>query len=193
MNMATFLKPATGCKDGTLLDMEISTNGTIIDNRKLVFCVCRDITERKQAETERERLITAVNQAENSIVITDLHGNIEYVNPAFEAITGYRSHEVTGKGLLFLQDHEHSEDYYNALWEMIQAGKTWRGKIISKRKNGTLFTEAATISPHSESRWENYQFCCRQAGYFRTSAVGGTVSAGAEDGVRGTSGRRYRP
>jgi PAS domain S-box-containing protein len=89
------------CKDGTVIDVEISTNGAVCAGQKLVFCVCRDITERKQAEQAlRESQKFSSNLLESSpnpITVVDLDTSIRYVNPAFEKLTGFTLAEIAGR------------------------------------------------------------------------------------------------
>ena len=106
-----------------------------------------DITERRQAEAELTRLNTAIEQSAEAIVITDIDGNIQYVNPAFEQITGYSRDEVIGQNPRILKSGKHEEPFYKDLWDTITSGSVWRGRIINRRKDGSLYTEEDTISP----------------------------------------------
>ena len=112
-----------------------------------VFGSIMDITKRKNAEAERERLTAAMNQVGESICITDPDGAIQYVNPAFENVTGFNSTEVIGQNPRILKSGKHSPSFYQELWSTITSGRTWKERIINKRKNGDMFTEAVTISP----------------------------------------------
>ena len=106
-----------------------------------------DVTERKQAEQVRARLATAIEQAAESIIITDVTGSIVYVNPAFEQISGYKSTEVIGQNPRILKSDKQDAAFYQDLWKTIRAGKIWQGRLTNKRQDGTLYTEDATISP----------------------------------------------
>lgn len=106
-----------------------------------------DITERKQAELERERLLSAIQQTSEAIIITDTGGTIQYVNPAFEKTSGYSHDEVIGKNPRILKSGEHDKRFYRNLWRTISKGKTWEGRIVNKRKDGRLYSEMVTISP----------------------------------------------
>jgi len=106
-----------------------------------------DITERKQHEKEVLRLATAVEQTADSIVITDTNGNIQYVNPAFERITGYAKEEALGKTPSILKSGKTDLGTYEELWQTITKGKVWSGQLLNKKKDGTLFEERVTISP----------------------------------------------
>jgi PAS domain S-box-containing protein len=112
-----------------------------------VLGIGRDITGRKKAEAERERLMAAIEQVGEMIVITNPDGSIQYVNPAFEHTTGYRREEVIGQNPRILKSDSHDPAFYQSLWETISGGRTWKGHVVNKRKDGSTFTEAATISP----------------------------------------------
>ncbi len=117
-------------------------------NREACFIsLLVDVEERYKAEETRRRLVTAIEQARESIVITDNRGVIEYVNPAFTDVTGYSRDEVIGLTPRILRSGEHDTDFYRTIWETITAGRVWQGRIVNRRKDGILFTESATISP----------------------------------------------
>ncbi len=108
--------------------------------------IFRDITDRKAAEKEITQLSTAVTQSPSVILITDLEGNIEYVNSKFVQITGYSLEEVIGKRPSILKSGLLPSDVYNDLWKKVSAGEIWRGEFQNRKKNGELFWESATIS-----------------------------------------------
>lgn len=105
-----------------------------------------DISLRKKAEERLRKLTRAVEQSPESIVITDLDGNIEYVNPTFEKNTGYTLKEVMGKNPRILQSGNTPKETYTELWKAILAGQTWYGELQNKKKNGDLYWESAVIS-----------------------------------------------
>ena len=106
-----------------------------------------DVTARKRAEAERERLIRAIEQSGETILITDAAGAILYVNPAFTRVTGYSREEVLGQSPRLLQSGQHDPAFYRELWKALADGRTWEGQIVNKRKDGALFTVQAAISP----------------------------------------------
>ncbi|MDQ1257462.1 MAG: hypothetical protein QG656_2067, partial [Candidatus Hydrogenedentes bacterium] len=106
-----------------------------------------DITERRRAETESMRLVMAVEQAAESIMVTDVHGTIQYVNPAFERITGYTRDEAKGQTPRILKSGEQDTSFYRNMWHQLTEGEIWEGRLINRRKNGELYEEEATISP----------------------------------------------
>ena len=98
-------------------------------------------------EISSNQMLTAVEALDETVVITDPTGIIEYVNPAFETITGYTRAEVLGQSTRILKSGQHSAAFYQALWSRISSGKVWRGRMINRKKDGTLYEEKATISP----------------------------------------------
>lgn len=94
-----------------------------------------------------QRLSTVVEQAAESVMITDTDGVIVYVNPAFEHISGYTQAEVVGQTPRLLKGGQQSFELYQELWAMISAGEVWRGRFINKNRDGELYIEDATISP----------------------------------------------
>lgn len=106
-----------------------------------------DITDRKRAESERERLLVAIEQSADIIFVTDPAGKIQYANPAFASVTGYTRQEALGQTPRILKSGKQDEAFYRELWGTITSGRTWKGRICNKRKDGSLYTEDATISP----------------------------------------------
>jgi PAS domain S-box-containing protein len=106
----------------------------------------------EKAEVELARLGAAVGQTEDSILITDLKGNIQYVNPAFERTTGYTREEALHQNPRILKSGKTPAAVYKDLWDTITSGRVWVGRLTNRRKDGTLFDERATISTvHDES------------------------------------------
>lgn len=119
--------------------------------------ILRDIRERRETSRQIERLTTAIDQAIDSVVITDTQGAIEYVNPAFERVTGYTQGEAVGQNPRLLKSGRHSPRFYAELWETITQGRTWHAELINKKKNGELYYEDTVITPVSvEGRVTNY-------------------------------------
>jgi PAS domain S-box-containing protein len=106
-----------------------------------------DTTRRKQAEEEMMKLLKAVTQSPISIVITDIKGSIEYVNPKFTETAGYKFSEIKGKNSNILKSGAQNNDFYKILWETILSGNDWLGEMLNKKKNGELYWENVKISP----------------------------------------------
>lgn len=109
--------------------------------------VFHDITERKRSEEAVRLLSAAVEQSPVSIVITDLNGDILYVNRKFVECTGYSREEAIGKNPRILKSGNTSSGEYKGLWETITAGKEWRGEFQNRKKDGSLYWEIAVIRP----------------------------------------------
>lgn len=82
-----------------------------------------------------------------SIVVTDVSGCIEYVNPKFCRLTGYRAEEVLGRNPRILKSGQSSEEDYRQLWQVISGGNEWHGEFVNRKKNGELYYESAIITP----------------------------------------------
>jgi PAS domain S-box-containing protein len=145
----------TGARaDGAEFPVELTLSDWTLDDRRYVTAIIRDVTEREAAERAvREaqaglaRLGTAIDQASDSVLITDTDARILYVNPAFERTSGYRRDEVVGQNPRLLASGEHPPAFYQDLWDTLTAGRTWHGEIVNKRKDGTRFIIDATIGP----------------------------------------------
>lgn len=94
-----------------------------------------------------QKLSIAVEQSANTIIITDINGNIEYVNKKFIDISGYSFQEVLGKNPSILKTNYKSKDEYKELWDTILSGKEWNGVFCNRNKKGEIYWESATISP----------------------------------------------
>ncbi|HEB49268.1 MAG TPA: PAS domain S-box protein [Desulfobulbus sp.] len=110
-----------------------------------------DITETIQLKEDRMRLAAAIEQASESVVITDVDGTIQYVNPAFERHSGYSRDEAVGQNPRILKSGHHNAAFYTKMWDTISRGQVWMGHIINRKKDGTIFEEDASISPVRDS------------------------------------------
>lgn len=106
-----------------------------------------ELAARQRVEDEWRKLSRAVEQSPASIIITDLQGHIEYVNPKFTQVSGYRPDEVVGQNPRLLKSGEMSSEQYRQMWETVLSGREWRGEFHNRRKNGDLYWESASISP----------------------------------------------
>ncbi len=107
----------------------------------------RDITNRKEADDQLALQGTALAAAANAILITDKDAHIQWVNPAFEELTGYKLAEVIGQTPRVLKSGIQGDAFYERLWQTILSGHEWHCEMVNKRKNGTLYTEDLTITP----------------------------------------------
>jgi len=123
------------------------SNGSCI----AVVCIITDFTEHKKNVEMLHKLSRAVEQSHNIVVITNLNGDIEFINPAFTTTTGYSEAEVLGENPRILKSGKIKQTLYKELWSTLTQGKTWHGEFYNRRKNGKCYWEAATISPIKDS------------------------------------------
>ena len=111
-----------------------------------------DITERIRAENEILQLSRVVSQMADTVVITNIDGVIEYVNPAFEQLTGYSSAEALGKTPRLLKSDLHDAGFYERLWSTILHGEVFQDEVINRKKNGDLYYETRVITPIRDAK-----------------------------------------
>jgi PAS domain S-box-containing protein len=118
-----------------------------LDGRVFLGGVGVDMTERTSTRNERDRLAAVIEQVTESVMIADLDARITYVNPAFERISGYRREEVIGRNPRFLGSGVQPPSFYEAMWATLTSGGPWIADFVNRRKDGSLYTEEAVISP----------------------------------------------
>lgn len=136
-------------KDGSTVWIQLHARPLLDDDGVPIggIGVATDITDRKRDDLERQRLAMAVEQAAESVVITDAEARIVYVNPSFERLTGYTREEVIGKNPRILKSGVQSATFYDAMWGAISNGLPWVADMTNRRKDGTLFQEEAVVTP----------------------------------------------
>jgi PAS domain S-box-containing protein len=133
--------------DGSIRDVEVFAGPLRIHGREFLHSIVTDVTEKKRAEQSLRMLGRSVEQSPVTIVITNLDGVIEYVNPEFTRVTGFTAEDVLGKKTSVLGSGYHSSEFYAELWGTILSGKDWIGEFRNRRKSGEEFWERAIISP----------------------------------------------
>ncbi len=141
------IRPGRGLAYGEMRAIPMRWSGQ--DNFLLFI---QDVSAHKRAEGDLRKLFQAIEQSPASVMITDVEGRIEYVNPKFSETTGYTYPEVVGKRPGFLQSGHTTTREYQDLWKTISAGEVWRGEFNNRRKNGELFWELASIAPVRDGR-----------------------------------------
>ena len=132
--------------------------------KRLVPAIERELREAgsrrelRAADAAVRRLTVAVESAANGIIITDRHGVILWTNPAFTEISGYPAEEALGQNPRLLKSGEHEPAFYWNLWEIILAGKVWRGEVTNRHKDGQLYTIEQTITPVRDQAGQISQF-----------------------------------
>ena len=130
-----------------------------ITEQKLTEMVLREYQRRfEDQDSELSKLSHAIEHSANMVIITDLDGRIEYVNPKFVETTGYSAQEAIGQNPSILKSGEQGDEYYRELWQTITAGKEWRGEFHNKRKDGTFYWELASIAPIFDSSGQMTHF-----------------------------------
>ncbi len=122
-----------------------------------VIMVVRDISDLRLADEMRTQGL-ALSAAANAIIITDANGIIEWVNPAFLTMTSYTELDCIGQSMNFLKSGRQSEQFYQELWQTINAGKIWKGELVNLRKDGSLYHEEETITPVENDQGEVTHF-----------------------------------
>jgi PAS domain S-box-containing protein len=135
-------------KDGTHIPVNLSASVIKEENGRPIALVgvARDISERKRVDLELRKLSQAVEQSPVSVVITDVHGAIEYVNQKFSQVTGYEKDEVVGKNPQFLTSGKMLPEEVEKLWQTILDGGMWSGELQNVRKNGEQFWESIHLT-----------------------------------------------
>ena len=112
----------------------------------------------KIREAQLSLQAAAMRAASDAIVIMDIKGEIIWVNPAFEELTGYLFHEIQGNNVSILKSGMQDSDFYQALWETILSGKSWFGELQNKRKDGSVYLEEENITPVQDETGEIIHF-----------------------------------
>ncbi|KAB1185001.1 MULTISPECIES: PAS domain S-box protein [Haloferax] len=132
----------------------VAPDGTVQE----AITVARDVTEQKQHERQLQAFRKAVEQAGHSVYLTDTDGILEYVNPAFEELTGYDATEAVGNPPSILTADEHDDAFYDDLWQTVLSGKVWHGEVTNRRKSGERYTVNQTIAPVVDEHGEIDRF-----------------------------------
>jgi len=134
-------------KSGEVRQLLCSVELIRLEQGACLLLVAQDITERKKAETQMQKLSRALEQTADAVLITDRDGVIEYVNPAFERVSGYTSAETVGRQPNLLKSGRQGPGFHENLWKTILAGEVFNDVLINRRKDGSLYYEEKTITP----------------------------------------------
>lgn len=116
--------------------------------------------DQHNAEESLRKLSRAVEQSADTVMVTDLRGTIEYVNPAFETLTGYTRDEARGKTPRILKSGEQGPEFYQEMWKTMLAGNVYRGILVNRKKNGELYYVEQTICPVRDAAGSVTHFIC---------------------------------
>lgn len=132
--------------DGTDFPAEVTLSRIMLQGQPAMYCVWRDITERKRSEKDLRLASAVYENTADGIVITDTTGHIVSVNKAFTEITGYEPGEAIGKTPAILKSERQKETFYRELWQTVQTDGVWQGEMWNRRKSGELYPEWLTIT-----------------------------------------------
>jgi PAS domain S-box-containing protein len=118
---------------------EVNLLSELADDLAFGIVALRTRAEREQAQESLKKLSSAVEQTADIVIITDKDGVIEYINPAFEKVTGYTKEETVGKTPRIIKSGRHDQRFYELLWQTILCGKVFRDTLINRRKNGEFY------------------------------------------------------
>lgn len=127
--------------------LNISASVITYEGKKANLIIGNDITEGKKADIELNKFSTGIMNSPSSIVITDIDGTIEYVNPYFTEATGYTLEEATGENPKILSSGNNPKEMYTDMWNTILKGEVWNGELQNKNKQGQIYWEAVRIAP----------------------------------------------
>lgn len=133
--------------DGTRFPAMVSAFRTPAMDRRLNYFIVADLTCLHLQLAHLQKMTAAVEQTGDAVAMTDENGIVEYVNAAFEKLTGYTSAEIKGRTMAFLRSDLHPDDFYVELWRTLRAGEVFRARFANRRKDGRLLYEQKTISP----------------------------------------------
>lgn len=138
-------------KDGEEFPAETSISKFQMGSGLILTAFFHDISQTKKAEGELRKFSRIVEQADESIIVANRKGVIEYVNPAFTRISGYSAEEVIGKTPTILRSGAQDESFYKQFWETIGSGESWKGSVVDRCKDGTYYPTLLSVSPiHDE-------------------------------------------
>ena len=136
-------------QQGSLQHIDVRISG-ILDSAEHIVGVamfCSDVSERRRRDENLRKMSQAIEQAGESIIITDRSGVIEYANPGFTRLTGYLPEEVIGKTPRILKSGKQSKQFYEDLWQTVASGKVWQKLLVDCKKDGSLYPAIMSVAP----------------------------------------------
>jgi polar amino acid transport system substrate-binding protein len=134
------------CKSGKVFPVNLSIGKSTLNDEFIYTGIIRDLSEKKAAEDKLRKLSYAIEQSPASIVISNVEGDVEYVNKNFTKITGYQPEDVIGKSAKRFKAIEMSEEENRAQWNLLTSGRTWRDVHESVKKNGDMYWESEKVT-----------------------------------------------
>ena len=144
--------------DGTTRKVEVAGGNIEIAKRQLTYLMVHDISDRVQMEEDLRKFQLGLDRSSNPVFTTDIDGNIQYVNTAFEQLYGFTKQESIGKKPAILKSGRQSDLFYRNFWETILSGKVSSGEIINKTKNDDYVTVSYSTNPMINENGETIGF-----------------------------------
>jgi len=144
--------------DGIVRDVVITATSYRTGARPQCLLLVRDVTEERRSAARQRRLIEAVDQVKEAVLIADCEGTIDYVNAALGEMTGYGPEECRGRPVRMLWAKEQDAHFEQKIEDVVELGEVWQGRIVNQRKDGSLFVAAATVSPMRDTRGDVAHF-----------------------------------
>ena len=145
-------------REGQIVHVELNAGIITYEGKPADLVIVRNISDRVHADAEKARLTLAVEQTADSVIITDPGGVIQYVNPAFERMTGFSRSEAIGKTPRVLKSGKQDRGLYESLWRSLRSGQVWRGRLQNRRKDGGIYICDMTITPTRNENGEIINF-----------------------------------
>ncbi|MBU1665018.1 MAG: PAS domain S-box protein, partial [Gammaproteobacteria bacterium] len=143
-----FLETGLRRRDGGIMPVQINARLIEADGQAFVVAAARDLSRIREQDAQLQLQIHALNAAGNAIIITDTTPRILWANAAFTTLTGYSLAEAIGrKPAELVKSGEQDQLYYRQMWDSILAGQVWRGELVNRHKDGSLYHEDLTITP----------------------------------------------
>jgi len=133
--------------NGDEFPLEASISKQRIGDDVVMTVMMRDLSGQMKAEAQQRKLLKAIGEAGEAIIITDRDAVIEYVNPAFVEITGYSADEAIGNTPALLKSDAQDPAFYSDMWQTITAGSVWHGTLIDRRKDGSFYPALMSVAP----------------------------------------------
>ncbi len=134
-------------RSGVERDIVITATPYLLGKQEHRIVIVRDVTDERKAEEKRRHLAAAIDQVKESVIIADRVGCIEYINTAFSEMTGYGRDECLGRPVQLFWAKEQEANFDQRIQAVVSQGVVWLGRIVNRRKDGSLFVAAATVSP----------------------------------------------
>jgi PAS domain S-box-containing protein len=158
------------------VDIRIAALATTVDLPGRYCIVLQDTTVRRRAEEQMRILSRAIEQSPSSVIITNADGVIQYVNPFFTRLTGYRPEEVAGRNPRMFKSGRTDEVVYRQLWASLTAGRVWRGELHNRKKKRRAPLGVGGDFPGHGHRRRHHALCRHQGGYHRPKTIGSAIA-----------------